>query len=219
MHQKQPPAKIALFVGEGDEVWARLESTGRAIRALKSRARARIPFIVVDLRQCRSRFVSLLGLLGLILLSFLLSVPAGEIQSAHRPESFRGSPLIELESLVERLNPAKIFERDAPLHVDLGCGDGLFLCALAQRTPEKNFLGVERLLGRVRSAVLKAAKIGNVRVLRMESSYVVRYLLPPRSVETFYPLVPRSLAETAALAPTNYYPRLVKGDQSDAVSE
>ena len=190
MHQKQPPAKIALFVGEGDEVWARLESTGSAMRALKSRARARIPFIVVDLRQCRSRFVSLLGLLGRTLLSFLLSVPAGEIQSAHRPESFRGSPLIELESLVERLNLAKIFERDAPLHVDLGCGDGLFLCALAQRTPEKNFLGVERLLGRVRSAVLKAAKISNVRVLRMESSYVVRYLLPPRSVETFYLLFP-----------------------------
>ena len=117
-------------------------------------------------------------------------MPAGEIQSAHRPESFRGSPLIELESLVERLNLAKIFERDAPLHVDLGCGDGLFLCALAQRTPEKNFLGVERLLGRVRSAVLKAAKIGNVRVLRMESSYVVRYLLPRRSVETFYLLLP-----------------------------
>src|SRR5207247_10905804 len=57
-------------------------------------------------------------------------------------------------------------------------------------TPEKNVLGVERLLGRVRSAVLKAAKIGNVRVLRMESSYVVRYLLPPRSVETFYLLFP-----------------------------
>jgi len=41
-----------------------------------------------------------------------------------------------------------------------------------------------------RSAVLKAAKIGNVRVLRMESSYVVRYLLPRRSVETFYLLFP-----------------------------
>jgi len=36
----------------------------------------------------------------------------------------------------------------------------------------------------------KAANIRNVRVLRMESSYVVRYLLPPRSVETFYLLFP-----------------------------
>src|SRR5438094_7557601 len=169
MHQEPPPAKIALFVGEGDEVWARLESTGSAMRALKSRARARIPFIVVDLRRCRSRFVSLLGLLGRTLLSFLLSVPAGEIQSAHRPESFRGSPLIELEPLVERLNPAKIFERDAPLHVDLGCGDGLFLCALEQRMPEKHFRRTEGLLCRFPSAAVHAAAYLNLRVLPMDS--------------------------------------------------
>jgi tRNA (guanine-N7-)-methyltransferase len=124
------------------------------------------------------------------LLSFLHSVPAGQMDSAHRSESFRGSPLIELESLLNRLDVKKIFGRDAALHVDLGCGDGSFLCALAQRMPEKNFLGIERLLGRFRRAAVKAAKIRNVRVLRMESSYVVRYLLPPRSVETFYLLFP-----------------------------
>ena len=112
------------------------------------------------------------------------------MDSAHRSESFRGSPLIELESLLNRLDAKKIFGRRAALHVDLGCGDGSFLCALAQRIPEKNFLGIERLLGRFRSAAVKVANIRNVRVLRMESSYVVRYLLPPRSVETFYLLFP-----------------------------
>jgi tRNA (guanine-N7-)-methyltransferase len=112
------------------------------------------------------------------------------MDSAHRSESFRGSPLIELESLLNRLDVKRIFGRDAALHVDLGCGDGSFLCVLAQRMPEKNFLGIERLLGRFRRAAVKAAKIRNVRVLRMESSYVVRYLLPPRSVETFYLLFP-----------------------------
>jgi tRNA (guanine-N7-)-methyltransferase len=112
------------------------------------------------------------------------------MDSAHRSESFRGSPLIELESLLNRLDAKKIFGRGAALHVDLGCGDGSFLCALAQLMPEKNFLGIERLLGRFRSAAVKVANIRNVRVLRMESSYVVRYLLPPRSVETFYLLFP-----------------------------
>jgi len=131
-----------------------------------------------------------LGLLRRPLLSFLHSVPAGQMDSAHRSESFRGSPLIELESLLNRLDAKKIFGRRAALHVDLGCGDGSFLCALAQRIPEKNFLGIERLLGRFRSAAVKVANIRNVRVLRMESSYVVRYLLPPRSVETFYLLFP-----------------------------
>jgi len=131
-----------------------------------------------------------LGLLRQLLLSFFLTVSAREVQSAHRPESFRGSPIIELESLVERLDLEKLFGRNAPLHVDLGCSDGSFLCTLAQRMPEKNFLGIERLLGRVRAAAHKAARIGNVRLLRMEISYAVRYLLPPASVETFYLLFP-----------------------------
>ena len=61
---------------------------------------------------------------------------------------------------------------------------------MAQRMPERNFLGIERLAGRVRAAAQKAATIGNVRLLRMEISYAVGYLLPPASVETFYLLFP-----------------------------
>jgi tRNA (guanine-N7-)-methyltransferase len=61
---------------------------------------------------------------------------------------------------------------------------------LAQRLPDKNFLGIERLLGRIRSSARKAASLGNVRLLQMESSYAARYLLPAGSVETFYLLFP-----------------------------
>ena len=115
---------------------------------------------------------------------------AREGESAHRLESFRGSPIIEPGSLIDRLDLEKIFGRIAPLHVDLGCGDGSFICALAERVPERNFLGIERLLGRIRSAARKAAMVGNVRLLRIENSYAVRYLLPAGSVETFYLLFP-----------------------------
>jgi tRNA (guanine-N7-)-methyltransferase len=117
-------------------------------------------------------------------------VLAREVESAHSPEGFRGSPIIEPGSLIDRLDLENIFERIAPLHVDLGCGDGSFLCALAERLPERNFLGIERLLGRIRSAARTAATVGNVRLLRMENSYAVRYLLPAGSVETFYILFP-----------------------------
>jgi tRNA (guanine-N7-)-methyltransferase len=98
--------------------------------------------------------------------------------------------VIELDSLIDHLDLEKIFGRKAPLHVDLGCGDGSFLCALAQRMPSKNFLGIERLLNRVRASARRAAKLDNVRLLRIESSYAVRYLLPGESVETFYLLFP-----------------------------
>jgi tRNA (guanine-N7-)-methyltransferase len=94
------------------------------------------------------------------------------------------------ESYVAALDLEKTFGRLAPLHVDLGCGDGSFICALAEKMPEKNFLGIERLLGRIRSAERKAATVCNVRLLRMESSYAVRYLLPAGSVEIFYLLFP-----------------------------
>ena len=117
-------------------------------------------------------------------------MPASELESAHRPESLRGSPLIKLDSLIDHLDLEKIFGRNAPLHVDLGCGDGGFLCALAQRMPDKNFLGIERLSRRVERTCRKAEKVDNMRVLNAETSYAVRYLLPENSVETFYLLFP-----------------------------
>ena len=119
---------------------------------------------------------------------FLLSVPADEGSLAHRRHvPFR---VIELNSLTDRLDLDKIFGRKAPLHIDLGCGEGSFLCALARRIPNRNFLGIERLLNRIRTSARKAVTLDNVRLLRMESSYAVRYLLPAESVETFYLLFP-----------------------------
>jgi tRNA (guanine-N7-)-methyltransferase len=100
--------------------------------------------------------------------------------------------VIELipETYVAPLDLLAIFGRVAPLQVDLGCGDGSFLCELAQLHPDKDFLGIDRLVGRVAKACRKAAAVENVRILNVESSYAVGYLLPERSVETFYLLFP-----------------------------
>lgn len=101
-------------------------------------------------------------------------------------------PGIELvrETYVAPLDLLSAFAREAPLHVDLGCGDGDLLCELARRYPQGNFLGVEKLAGRVAKACRKSALLENVRVLNVESTYAVRYLLPEASVETFYLLFP-----------------------------
>ncbi|MGI8431434.1 MAG: tRNA (guanosine(46)-N7)-methyltransferase TrmB [Chthoniobacterales bacterium] len=90
------------------------------------------------------------------------------------------------------LDLAAIFPRRAPLELDLGCGDGAFLIALAARHPERNFLGIERLVGRIRSACGKAARgnLRNVRVLLIESAYAVEYLLPPASIDVVHLLFP-----------------------------
>ena len=100
--------------------------------------------------------------------------------------------MIELISAlsVAPLDPVELFRREAPLHVDLGCGDGSFLCELAPQLTKKNFLGIERLRRRVEKARRKSETIDNVRILRAEISHAVRYLLPENSVVTFYLLFP-----------------------------
>lgn len=100
--------------------------------------------------------------------------------------------MIELvpETYFVPLDLLAIFGRIAPLHVDLGCADGAFLVELAKSHPEKTFLGTEKLVGRVAKACRKAGALENIRILNVESSYAVRYLLPEASVETFYLLFP-----------------------------
>jgi tRNA (guanine-N7-)-methyltransferase len=96
------------------------------------------------------------------------------------------------ESILLPLNLSEAFPKAGPLEIDVGCGDGSFLNQIAKANPGRNFLGIERLLGRVRKTCRKAARQGleNVRVLRLESSYAVRYLLPPKSVEVVHVMFP-----------------------------
>jgi tRNA (guanine-N7-)-methyltransferase len=100
------------------------------------------------------------------------------------------APILQPSSYTERLNLDAAFGRCAPLQVDLGCGDGTFLRAMAQKHAPTNFLGIERLSGRVRRAARRIASLPNARVLYVESSYAVQYLLPKESVERFYLLFP-----------------------------
>jgi tRNA (guanine-N7-)-methyltransferase len=94
------------------------------------------------------------------------------------------------ESSSSHLDIVELFGRKAPLHVDLGCGDGSFLCETARQLPMKDFLGIERLTKRVEKVRLKAEKIENVRIVRADSLFALRDLLPESSVETFYLLFP-----------------------------
>jgi tRNA (guanine-N7-)-methyltransferase len=81
---------------------------------------------------------------------------------------------------VRRAEMSDIFPRTAPLEIDFGCGDGGFLLAMSTRFPERNFLGTERLLGRVEkvSRAIARNRLENCRVLRLESHYSAKWLLP-----------------------------------------
>lgn len=111
------------------------------------------------------------------------------------------------------LDIGRLFGRDAPLQVDLGCGDGSFLCELAEQFPEKNFLGIERLTKRVEKVRRKAERIDNVRVLGTDTLFAVRYLLPTNSVETFYLSFPDPWPKRR-----HHQRRIFTGDFLDAVA-
>ena len=87
-------------------------------------------------------------------------------------------------SYIECLNLPNIFQTPQPLEVELGAGDGSFLIDWAKANPRHNFLAVERLLGRIRKIERKSNRAGlnNVRLLRIEASYFLEYLLPQKSV-------------------------------------
>jgi tRNA (guanine-N7-)-methyltransferase len=96
--------------------------------------------------------------------------------------------IYELPSVVDRLNPAELFPKPQPLEIELGCGDASFLVDYARRHPDRNFIGVERLLGRLRKLDRKGRRAGltNLRGVRIESAYFLEYLLPPRSASVLH---------------------------------
>lgn len=92
----------------------------------------------------------------------------------------------------QRLDPAELRQHGRPLEIDLGCGDGSFLLDMARHNPDRDFIGVERLLGRVRKVCRKITRhnIANARVLRLDSKYLVEWLLPPATVSRIHLLCP-----------------------------
>ena len=98
------------------------------------------------------------------------------------------NPIFELRSILARIELQDLFATPQPLEVELGSGDGTFLRDHALKHPERNFIGVERLLGRLRKIGRKAraASLTNVRAVRIESAYFLEYLMPPQTIEALH---------------------------------
>ena len=96
--------------------------------------------------------------------------------------------------IIKVTDPCRPLEFDLarPLEIEVGCGKGKFLTARAQAHPECDFLGIERMLERVRlfDGKCRRGHIPNAHVLRLEALYTFHYLLPAHHARTVYVFFP-----------------------------
>ncbi len=97
-------------------------------------------------------------------------------------------PILRVRDITKPL----AFDLSRPLEIEVGCGKGQFLTRRAQAHPDCEFLGIERMLERVRlfAGKCRRARLPNAHVLRLEALYTFHYLLPAhhaRKVYVFFP--------------------------------
>ncbi len=81
----------------------------------------------------------------------------------------------------------EIFGNNHPVRLEIGCGKGGFICAMAARHPEVNFLAVEKYGNVLVSACEAVMSLGlkNVHFLWGDAEYLPRFI-PVHSVERLY---------------------------------
>ena len=75
-------------------------------------------------------------------------------------------------------NIDEIFGRHAPLVMEIGCGNGQFVCEYAKRNPDKNIIAIECVPTVLVEACekVKEEKIENIRFLEMKAEYLPLFM-------------------------------------------
>lgn len=84
------------------------------------------------------------------------------------------STIIELPDITQQLSLDGLFEHELPIEIDIGCGKGRFLLSRASSYPKINYIGIDRMNGRLGKLDRKImrADLGNVRLIELEAAYV-----------------------------------------------
>ena len=90
------------------------------------------------------------------------------------------------------LDLAALFGNDQPVWLEIGFGNGETLATLAERHPERNFLGVEVHAPGVGHLLLACERLGltNIRLLRQDAVELLANGLPPASLNGVYLFFP-----------------------------
>lgn len=80
-----------------------------------------------------------------------------------------------------------VFGNSNPVRLEIGCGKGQFVCEMAKRNPDVNFIAVEKIKNVIVAACEKAKEEGltNVKFIAGCAEYLPRFI-PENSVELIY---------------------------------
>ena len=99
-------------------------------------------------------------------------------------------PKLEIQLPAEgQLDVGKLFERNAPLHLEIGFGGGEHLAARAEANPDINFIGCEPFINGIASFLgyVDAKKLQNVRVFASNALELLA-TIPDEKIERIYVL-------------------------------
>lgn len=90
-----------------------------------------------------------------------------------------------------RITSRSLFDNDAPLEIEAGCGTGEFLCAQAEQRPATNFVGVDLHVKSLHRAVAQASELGLENIVFARADFnLIPTLLEPESLREIYILFP-----------------------------
>ncbi len=81
----------------------------------------------------------------------------------------------------------EVFGNDNPVRMEVGCGKGQFVCEMAKRHPDINFIAVEKVRNVIVAACekIKEENLQNVRFMASCAEYLPGYI-PKKSIELIY---------------------------------
>jgi len=108
----------------------------------------------------------------------------GRMTEAQQEAMDRLLPTLGISFTEALINPSEIFERDAPLWVEIGFGNGDALLHMAEQHPEVNIIGIEVHAPGVGHALLgiESRGLSNVRVIQHDAMEVLHHMIAADSL-------------------------------------
>jgi len=79
----------------------------------------------------------------------------------HREERIENCSAIMIKDILEYKDDIKaVFSEDKPLHIEIGCGKGGFICGMAEKNPDINYIAFEKNLDVLVLAMEKVKNAG-----------------------------------------------------------